>query len=124
MSGSGREALALVKEQRPDLILLDWMLPAASGIEVCRQIRCTPECRSTPIIMLTGRREEADKLRSFEVGVDDYITNPFSPAEVMARCRAVLRRSETESTSRLFAMTIYHWTWLLTARNGPAKSFD
>ena len=100
-AGDGWGAIALVKERRPDLILLDWMLPAISGIEVSRQIRRTPDCRGTPIIMLTGRSEEADKLLGFEVGVDDYITKPFSPAEVIARCRAVLRRSEPGSISKV-----------------------
>ena len=92
-AANGEEALLIVKEQRPDLILLDWMLPALSGIEVCRQIRRSPEHRRTPIIMLTARGEESDKLRGLEVGADDYVTKPFSPSELVARCRAVLRRA-------------------------------
>ena len=94
-AANGEEALLIVKEQRPDLILLDWMLPALSGIEVCRQIRRSPEHRRTPIIMLTARGEESDKLRGLEVGADDYVTKPFSPRELLARVRAVLRRVET-----------------------------
>jgi two-component system phosphate regulon response regulator PhoB len=92
-AANGEEALLIVKEQRPDLILLDWMLPALSGIEVCRQIRRSLEHRRTPIIMLTARGEETDKLRGLEVGADDYVTKPFSPSELVARCRAVLRRA-------------------------------
>ena len=92
-AANGEEALLIVKEQRPDLILLDWMLPALSGIEVCRQIRRSPEHRRTPVIMLTARGEESDKLRGLEVGADDYVTKPFSITELLARVRAVLRRS-------------------------------
>ncbi|MEZ5832939.1 MAG: phosphate regulon transcriptional regulator PhoB [Dongiaceae bacterium] len=93
-AANGEEALLIVKEQRPDLILLDWMLPALSGIEVCRQIRRSPEHRRTPIIMLTARGEESDKLRGLEVGADDYVTKPFSPSELVARIRAILRRAQ------------------------------
>src|SRR5215510_7203435 len=95
-AANGEEALLIVKEQRPDLILLDWMLPALSGIEVCRQIRRSPEHRRTPIIMLTARGEETDKLRGLEVGADDYVTKPFSPSELVARVRAVLRRAKPQ----------------------------
>lgn len=89
----GDEALVVIDENPPDLILLDWMLPMTSGIEVCRQIRRKPETRSTPIIMLTARGEEADKVRGLESGADDYVTKPFSPAELLARIRALLRRA-------------------------------
>ena len=89
----GDEALVVIDENPPDLILLDWMLPMTSGIEVCRQIRRKPKTRSTPIIMLTARGEEADKVRGLESGVDDYVTKPFSPAELLARIRALLRRA-------------------------------
>ena len=92
-AANGEEALLIVKEQRPDLILLDWMLPALSGIEVCRQIRRSPEHRRTPIIMLTARGEESDKLRGLEVGADDYVTKPFEMAELLARVEAKLRRA-------------------------------
>ena len=81
----GDEALVVIEESPPDLILLDWMLPLTSGIEVCRQIRRKPETKATPIIMLTARGEEADKVRGLDSGVDDYVTKPFSPAELLAR---------------------------------------
>ena len=86
----GEEALILAKEEKPDLILLDWMLPLLSGLEVCRQLRRAPESRETPIILLTARGEETDKVRGLDSGADDYITKPFSPAELIARIRAVL----------------------------------
>jgi two-component system phosphate regulon response regulator PhoB len=78
-SANGEEALLIVREQVPSLILLDWMLPTLSGIEVCRQIRRSPEHRRTPIIMLTARGEESEKIRGLEVGADDYVTKPFRP---------------------------------------------
>jgi two-component system phosphate regulon response regulator PhoB len=96
-AGDGEEALLLAREQRPDLILLDWMLPLLSGIEVCRQLRRLPETRSVPIIMLTARGEEGDKLRGLDSGADDYVTKPFSPSELIARVRAVIRRARPET---------------------------
>ncbi|MEX2008719.1 MAG: phosphate regulon transcriptional regulator PhoB [Dongiaceae bacterium] len=92
----GEEAILLAQEQRPDLVLLDWMLPLVSGLEVCRRLRRGPETKSLPIIMLTARGEEADKLRGLAGGADDYVTKPFSPAELIARARAVLRRAQPE----------------------------
>jgi two-component system phosphate regulon response regulator PhoB len=92
-AGDGEEALLLAREQKPDLVLLDWMLPLLSGIEVCRQIRRLPETRNVPIIMLTARGEEGDKLRGLDSGADDYVTKPFSPSELIARVRAVMRRT-------------------------------
>jgi len=89
----GEEALLLVREERPDLVLLDWMLPLMSGIEVCRQLRRAPETRALPVILLTARGEEGDKLRGLEAGADDYVTEPFSPSELVARVRALLRRA-------------------------------
>ena len=88
----GEEALLMVEEERPDLILLDWMLPQISGIEVCRRLRIKPETRNIPIIMLTARGEEGDRMRGLDIGADDYITKPFSTTELLARIRAVLRR--------------------------------
>jgi two-component system phosphate regulon response regulator PhoB len=93
----GEEALLLAREQKPDLVLLDWMLPLLSGLEVCRQLRRGPETRSVPIIMLTARGEEGDKLRGLDSGADDYVTKPFSPSELIARIRAALRRSRPTS---------------------------
>ncbi|MDF2095700.1 phosphate regulon transcriptional regulator PhoB [Aquibaculum arenosum] len=95
----GEEALVVAKEEQPDLILLDWMLPLLSGLQVCRQLRRGPETRDTPIILLTARGEETDKVRGLESGADDYITKPFSPAELLARIRAVLRRSAPATTA-------------------------
>jgi two-component system, OmpR family, phosphate regulon response regulator PhoB len=89
----GQEALLKVSESRPDLILLDWMLPSLSGIEVCRQIRRRPATRDLPIIMVTARVEDQDAVRALDTGADDYITKPFALDALMARIRALLRRS-------------------------------
>jgi two-component system phosphate regulon response regulator PhoB len=89
----GEEALIAIDERRPDLIVLDWMLPLVSGLEVCRQVRRKQETREIPIIMLTARGEEDDRIRGLDSGADDYVTKPFSPTELLARVRAVLRRS-------------------------------
>lgn len=91
-AGDGEEALTLVAERKPDLVVLDWMLPSLSGIEVCRQLRRKPVTRELPIIMLTARGEEGDKIRGLNTGADDYMTKPFSLPELMARIRAMLRR--------------------------------
>ena len=88
----GEEALLLAREHTPDLVLLDWMIPNLSGIEVCRQLRRTQATANVPIIMLTARGEEDDRVRGLETGADDYITKPFSPRELVARVGAVLRR--------------------------------
>ena len=89
----GEEALTMVAERIPDLVLLDWMLPLASGLEVCRRIKRQPRTRDLPIIMLTARGEESDRVRGLDSGADDYVTKPFSPGELVARIRAVIRRS-------------------------------
>src|SRR5258708_38095999 len=88
----GEEALLQLKEQVPDAVLLDWMLPRVSGLELCRQIRRSPAWREVPIIMLTARGEEGDRVRGLDSGADDYVAKPFSPTELVARIRAVLRR--------------------------------
>ena len=88
----GEEALILAREETPDLVILDWMLESLSGIEVCRRLRRLPETANVPIIMLTARGEEADRIRGLETGADDYVTKPFSPRELVARAQAVLRR--------------------------------
>ncbi len=88
----GEEAAMLIEERKPELILLDWMLPKLSGIELCRRMRGRTETRNIPIIMLTARGEEADRVRGLETGADDYIAKPFSTSELLARIRAVLRR--------------------------------
>ena len=88
----GEEALHLIDERAPDLLLLDWMLPEISGVELCRRLRRRSDTARVPIIMLTARIEEHDRLHGLEIGADDYVTKPFSPAEVIARIRALLRR--------------------------------
>lgn len=88
----GDEAMILLDERLPDLVLLDWMLPKVPGIEVCRRIRSRAETANLPIIMLTARTEEADRIRGLDTGADDYVSKPFSTTELMARVRAVLRR--------------------------------
>ncbi len=88
----GEEALLIAQETPPDIVLLDWMLESLSGIEVCRRLRRMPETANVPIIMLTARGEEEDRVRGLETGADDYVTKPFSPRELVARVGAVLRR--------------------------------
>jgi two-component system phosphate regulon response regulator PhoB len=88
----GEDALLRARESPPDLVILDWMLEGLSGIEVCRRLRRLPETANVPIIMLTARGEEADRIRGLETGADDYVTKPFSPRELVARVLAVLRR--------------------------------
>jgi two-component system, OmpR family, phosphate regulon response regulator PhoB len=88
----GEEALLVAEEEKPDLVLLDWMLPQLSGIEVCRRLRSRQETRNVPIIMLTARGEESDRIRGLDTGADDYLTKPFSMMELLARLRAVMRR--------------------------------
>ncbi|WP_416136385.1 phosphate regulon transcriptional regulator PhoB [Cypionkella sp.] len=89
---NGEDALSLITEEAPDLILLDWMMPHVSGIEVCRRLKARPETRGIPIIMLSARSEEVDKVRGLETGADDYVIKPYSVVELMARLRAQLRR--------------------------------
>jgi len=88
----GEEALILAQERVPDIVLLDWMVENLSGIEVCRRMRRMSETANVPIIMLTARGEEEDRVRGLETGADDYVTKPFSPRELIARVQAVLRR--------------------------------
>ncbi|VXC89998.1 Phosphate regulon transcriptional regulatory protein PhoB [Sphingomonas sp. AX6] len=91
-TSDGEEALLLAKEATPDIVLLDWMVEGLSGLEVCRRLRRMPETANIPIIMLTARGEEEDRVRGLETGADDYVTKPFSPRELVARVQAVLRR--------------------------------
>lgn len=88
----GDEAMLAIDEDKPDLVLLDWMLPGLSGIEICRRIRARSELRDIPVIMLTARGEESDRIRGLDTGADDYLTKPFSIPELVARVRALLRR--------------------------------
>ena len=92
IAGDGDEGLLMIDEQAPDLVLLDWMLPKVSGVEICRRLRARSDTRNLPIIMLTARGEESDRIRGLDTGADDYIVKPFTMTELMARIRAVLRR--------------------------------
>ena len=89
---NGEDAMLLVDEAAPDIIILDWMMPKVSGIEVCRRLKMRPDTRSIPIIMLSARAEEVDRIRGLETGADDYVIKPYSVLELMARARAQLRR--------------------------------
>lgn len=92
LATDGEEALIQADESLPDLVVLDWMLPKVSGIEVCRRLRQRPQSRNVPIIMLTARGEESDRIRGLDTGADDYVVKPFAVTELAARIRAVLRR--------------------------------
>ncbi len=96
---NGEEALLQLRESKPDAVLLDWMLPRISGLEVCRQIRRAPAWRDLPVIMLTARGEEGDRVRGLDSGADDYVVKPFSPGELIARLRAVIRRVRPTSSA-------------------------
>jgi len=95
---NAEQALSLVKEALPDVVLLDWMLPGASGIDLARRLRAEERTRGIPIIMLTARSDERDKVVGLETGADDYVTKPFSPRELLARIKAVLRRRAPQMT--------------------------
>lgn len=97
-ASDGEEALVQIAERKPDLVLLDWMLPLVSGLEVCRRIRRSPQTRSLPVIILTARGEETDRVRGLDSGADDYVVKPFSPSELVARLRAVMRRAQPGAT--------------------------
>ncbi len=97
----GEEALLHLKEAKPDAVLLDWMLPRLSGLELCRQIRRAPAWRDLPVIMLTARGEEGDRVRGLDSGADDYVVKPFSPNELVARLRAVIRRARPTATAEI-----------------------
>jgi two-component system phosphate regulon response regulator PhoB len=99
--GRGDEAEIRVRESMPDLMILDWMLPGLSGIELCRRLRSREDTKSLPIIMLTARGEEQDRIRGLNVGADDYVAKPFSVPELMARIQALLRRVRPEAISAI-----------------------
>jgi two-component system, OmpR family, phosphate regulon response regulator PhoB len=96
---TGEEVAGAIADERPDLMLLDWMLPGISGIEVCRLMRARPETRSIPVIMLTARGEEGERVRGLATGADDYMVKPFSVPELMARVRTILRRVNPEAVA-------------------------
>lgn len=95
----GDDAELMLRERQPDLLILDWMLPGVSGIELCRRLRARPESENLPIILLTARGEESERVRGLATGADDYVVKPFSTPELMARVRALLRRASPESIS-------------------------
>jgi two-component system phosphate regulon response regulator PhoB len=97
----GDDADTRLKESAPDLLVLDWMLPGLSGIELCRRLRTRPETERLPVIMLTARGEESERIRGLSTGADDYVVKPFSMPELMARVRAMLRRTRPELVSTL-----------------------
>ena len=97
IAASGPDAQAALLEQLPDLVVLDWMLPGDPGTTLLQRWRADPRTKSLPVIMLTARAQEADKIKGLDVGADDYLTKPFSPAELMARVRALLRRRAPEA---------------------------
>ena len=102
-STNGYDAMMKLQKSNPDLILLDWMLPDIAGTEVCKFVRSNKDLKNTPIIMLTAKGEEQDLLSGFEMGCDDYITKPFSPAELIARIKALLRRSSDDSKEMILS---------------------
>ncbi|MEM0988708.1 MAG: phosphate regulon transcriptional regulator PhoB [Pseudomonadota bacterium] len=101
IAADGDDAMLAIEEETPDLVLLDWMLPGLSGIEICRRIRARSELRDMPVIMLTARGEEADRIRGLDTGADDYLTKPFSIPELTARVRALLRRARPTISSEV-----------------------
>ena len=102
-TADGEDALIMVREDLPDLIVLDWMIESLSGVEVCRQLRKAKESARVPIMMLTARGEEEDKIRGLKTGADDYLTKPFSPRELLARAEALLRRSRPALAGEMLA---------------------
>ena len=104
-SENGEEALKLIKDKNPDLILMDWMLPDLSGVEICKQLKKNKKYSDIPIIMLTAKGEEEDKLKAFDTGADDYVTKPFSQKELNARIKSLLRRSKPQASSDIVQFT-------------------
>ena len=102
-AADGEEGLLLADERQPDLIILDWMLPVVSGIEVCRQLKKRTQTKLIPIIMLTARTEESDRIRGLETGADDYVVKPYSVSELIARIRALLRRTRPASVGEILS---------------------
>ena len=98
-ANNGKEVIKLVEEKNPDLIILDWMMPKMSGIDVCRALRSRSETKLLPIIILSARSEEGDKLLGLDTGADDYISKPFSPKELISRVKALMRRSRPSLTN-------------------------
>jgi len=116
----GEEGLIMIKEEKPDVLILDWMLPSVSGLEICRALRRQKDTRDIGIIMLTARGEELDRVQGLESGADDYISKPFSPAELVARVASVLRRSKpvTSQESLMYADIEMDLTTFRVTRSG------
>lgn len=102
-AATGDEGLLLLSEDKPDVLVLDWMLPNVSGIEICRQIKTKPETRDLPVIMLSARSEEVDRVRGLETGADDYVVKPYSVSELMARVKTQLRRARPTLAGQVLA---------------------
>ena len=118
---SGATAIEMVAKSQPDLVILDLNLPGLDGTEVCRVLRARPATAALPIIMLTARTEESDRILGLDLGADDYITKPFSPRELAARVRAVLRRKSTTATS---AMSLYRGAHLVADFDAVSVTVD
>ena len=118
------QARPLIARQKPDLILMDWMLPGMSGVDYARRVRNDPQTRDIPIIMLTARSDEADKVRGLDTGADDYITKPFSTRELLARVRAILRRAAPEPADAVVSfagLKLDNETFRVTADGQPVE---
>ncbi|MGH6873606.1 MAG: response regulator, partial [Aestuariivirgaceae bacterium] len=102
-TSSGEEVGRMIADERPNLIILDWMLPGISGIEVCRLLRARPETRDIPIVMLTARGEESERVRGLATGADDYVVKPFSVPELLARAKSILRRADPDAVAEVLA---------------------
>ncbi|OGW38807.1 MAG: DNA-binding response regulator [Nitrospirae bacterium GWD2_57_9] len=122
-AANGEDGLEKIRKGTFDLLILDLMLPGVQGVEVCRMVRSNPKTESLPIIMLTAKTDMSDKIKGLETGADDYMTKPFSPSELVARVRALLRRTArgevTEKTIQVGDLTIYAETYTATKRNKP-----
>ena len=124
LAADGDEALLAASEDRPDLVLLDWMLPQVSGIEVCRRLKTRPEMRDVPVIMLSARSEDSDKVRGLDIGADDYMVKPYSVGELVARIRAHLRRTRPASVGQALTfddITLDPETHRVTRAGQPVK---
>ncbi len=123
-AADGEQALERCQHEAPDLIILDLMLPKLDGLEVCRHVRQDPRTRRIPILMLSVKNDETDKVVGLELGADDYLTKPFSPRELVARVKAVLRRGHDEAPPELFELEELHIDWgkhLVLVASKPAK---
>ncbi|HKQ94503.1 MAG TPA: phosphate regulon transcriptional regulator PhoB [Aestuariivirgaceae bacterium] len=103
-AAAGEDVPMMIADEHPNLIILDWMLPGISGIELCRLLRAKPETRDIPIVMLTARGEEAERVRGLATGADDYVVKPFSVPELLARIRTILRRVDPEAVAEVLAL--------------------